>query len=118
MTTNGYDGNIGRIRFLFRHGVVPASMPRMAFGQPRYAHHAASQHTTFADSVSGVLGAAWEEAAARPEHRADAVLVGFDQAQGGDLSDVAFAGSHAGIDGAVRGACASDEAATAADFAM
>ena len=92
-------------------------MPRMAFDQTHRAHRAATQNTVNANGVSGVFGAAREEAAARPQHRANAVLVRFDQAERGNFADVAFAECHAITEDAGRGGCVAG-AATAVDFAM
>ena len=100
----GGDASLGRIQFLFGHRIKAAGMPRMALSQPHRAHRAATQHAKNANGVSGVFGAAWEEAATRPKHRANAVLIRFDEPKGCDFTDVALAGNHA----VTRGAATAD----------
>ena len=116
----GYGNRIGRRCFLFRHRIKAAGMPRMALCQPHRTHRAATQHTVFANGVSGVLRAAWEKATTLTQHRSHAVLIGFDEAEGRDLTEIALVGGHAVAEGAGRGGCncaATETAAAAADFA-
>ncbi len=107
----------GRIQLLFRHGVIAACMPRMAFGQPHRAHRAATQNTINAYGVSSVFGATREEAAALTQHWTNAVLIRFDEAESGDFSSMAPVSLHGVTEGAGRDGCAEAEA-VAAHFAM
>ncbi len=56
-------------------------MPRMAFGEANCAHRRAAKCAVFANGFCRVFRATRKEAAALPEHRTNAVLVGLDEPQ-------------------------------------
>lgn len=83
--------------YFLGHGIETTRMPRLAFGDAPRAQVSALRCTVRLHGFEGVFRTAWEESAALPEHRANAVAIAFDQ-----RDQCAFTG---GVDGASGCTC-------------